>query len=189
MDIVMMVLYLAIVLSILVFVHEGGHYLAARAFGLRVTEFMIGLPGPNIGFTWKGTRYGLTAIPLGGYAKVCGMEPGKENPHIERALAYAYTHGTIYADDLAEEIGISTDDACEVLYVLEDWGCLVGPKKSDEHNIFRTRALRDAKRGIDLKEGEPRAFENSHCILRSVPIRIAPYRSGSARSFFSLAFS
>lgn len=54
MDIVMMVLYLAIVLSILVFVHEGGHYLAARAFGVRVTEFMIGLPGPNIGFTWKG---------------------------------------------------------------------------------------------------------------------------------------
>ena len=40
MDIVMMVLYLAIVLSILVFVHEGGHYLAARAFGVRVTEFI-----------------------------------------------------------------------------------------------------------------------------------------------------
>ena len=178
MDIVMMVLYLAIVLSILVFVHEGGHYLAARAFGVRVTEFMIGLPGPNIGFTWKGTRYGLTAIPLGGYAKVCGMEPGKENPHIERALAYAYTHGTIYADDLAEEIGISVDDACEVLYVLEDWGCLVGPKKSDEHNIFRTRALRDAKRGIDLKEGEPRAFENSHDLYleeRSHTYRSLPF--------------
>ena len=44
---------------ILVFIHEGGHYLAAKAFGVRVTEFMIGLPGPSIGFTWKGTRFGI----------------------------------------------------------------------------------------------------------------------------------
>ncbi|MDO4442404.1 MAG: site-2 protease family protein [Slackia sp.] len=162
MDIVMMIVYLAIVLSILVFVHEGGHYLAARVFGVRVTEFMIGLPGPNIGFTWRGTRYGVTAIPLGGYAKVCGMEPGPENPHIERALAFSYERGTVYADDLATELGITVDEACEVLYVLEDWGCLVGPKKSDEHNIFRTRAYRNKKRGIDRAEGAPRAFSDAH---------------------------
>ena len=36
-------------LSVLVFVHEGGHYVVARLFGVRVTEFMIGLPGPHIG--------------------------------------------------------------------------------------------------------------------------------------------
>lgn len=162
MDIVMMVVYLAIVLSILVFVHEGGHYLAARAFGVRVTEFMIGLPGPNIGFTWRGTRYGVTAVPLGGYAKVCGMEPGPENPHIERALAFAYERGTVYADDLAAELDITVDEACDVLYVLEDWGCLTGPKKSDDHNVFRTRAYKNAKRGIDLPEGGPRAFSDAH---------------------------
>ena len=54
MDVVLMVLYIVIVLSVLVFIHEGGHFLAARAFGVRVTEFMLGLPGPNIGFTWHG---------------------------------------------------------------------------------------------------------------------------------------
>lgn len=162
MDIVSMILYLTIVLSVLVFVHEGGHYLAARAFGVRVTEFMLGLPGPSIGFTKNGTRFGVTAVPLGGYAKVCGMEPGEENPHIEAALAFAYERGTVYADDLAAELDISLDDACEVLYVLEDWGCLVGPKKSDEHNIFRTRAIQDKKRGIDLAEGTPRPFDDAH---------------------------
>ena len=51
MDIVLMILYATIVLGFLVFIHEGGHYLAARAFGVRVTEFMLGLPGPSVGFT------------------------------------------------------------------------------------------------------------------------------------------
>lgn len=162
MDIVMMVVYLAIVLSILVFVHEGGHYLAARAFGVRVTEFMIGLPGPSVGFTRRNTRFGVTAVPLGGYAKVCGMEPGPENPHIEAALAFAYRRGTVYADDFAAEAGITLQEACDVLYVLEDWGCLVGPKKSDEHNVFRTRAFVDKKRGIDYAEGSVREFSDAH---------------------------
>ena len=66
MDIVLMILYATIVLGFLVFIHEGGHYLAARAFGVRVTEFMLGLPGPSVGFTRAGTRFGVTAVPLGG---------------------------------------------------------------------------------------------------------------------------
>ena len=162
MDVVLMVLYIVIVLSVLVFIHEGGHFLAARAFGVRVTEFMLGLPGPNIGFTWRGTKFGVTAVPLGGYAKVCGMEPGPEDPHLEDALAFAYANGTVYADDVAEKMGITLDEAIEALYVLEEWGCLVGPKKTDEHNVFRTRALKDKRKGIDLAEGSPRPFDDAH---------------------------
>lgn len=196
MDVLVMILLITIVLSILVFVHEGGHFLAARAFGVRVTEFMLGMPGPNIGFTWRGTRFGVTPFLLGGYAKVCGMEPGEENPHIERALAYAYERGTVYADDLAEELGISVDDACDVLYVLEDWGCLVGPKKSDEHNIFRTRAYRDKKRGIDLEEGTPREFSSAHELYqaeRAQTYRAQPFWKRSvillAGIFVNIAFA
>lgn len=178
MDIILMIVLIVIVLSILVFIHEGGHYLAARAFGVRVTEFMLGLPGPNIGFTRKGTKFGVTAVPLGGYAKVCGMEPGEENPHIERALAYAYEHGTVYADDVAEELGISLEDAIDVMYVLEDWGCVDGPGKKDEHNIFRTRAYRDKKAGIDLAQGTPRPFEDPHALYlleRAQTYRAQPF--------------
>ena len=68
MDIVLMILYVSILLGFLVFIHEGGHYLASRALGVRVTEFMIGFPGPGIGFTKWGTKFGVTCVPLGGYA-------------------------------------------------------------------------------------------------------------------------
>lgn len=173
-----MIVYITIVLSVLVFIHEGGHFLAARAFGVRVTEFMLGMPGPNVGFTWKGTKFGVTPILLGGYAKVCGMEAGEENPHIERALAFAYERGTVYADDFAEAEGIEVDDAVEVMYVLEEWGCLVGPKKTDEHNVFRTRAYADKKRGINLVEGEPREFGDAHELYlaeRATTYRALPF--------------
>ena len=82
MDIVLMIVYATLILGFLVFIHEGGHYLAARAFGVRVTEFMLGLPGPNIGFTKWGTKFGVTPFLLGGYAKLCGMEPGEMSPHL-----------------------------------------------------------------------------------------------------------
>lgn len=123
MNVILMVFYLAVALGALVFIHEGGHFLAARAFGVRVTEFMLGLPGPSIGFTWRGTRFGVTAVPLGGYAKVCGMEPGPENPHMERALAFISSRGTVYADDFAAEAGITTEEAVETFYALEEWDC------------------------------------------------------------------
>ena len=87
MDVLVMVLCATVVIGFLVFIHEGGHYLAARAFGVRVTEFMLGLPGPSVGFTRGGTRFGVTAVPLGGYAKVCGMEPGEMSPHLQPVLA------------------------------------------------------------------------------------------------------
>ena len=94
MDILIMIVCAVISIGFLVFIHEGGHYLAARAFGVRVTEFMLGLPGPSIGFTKGETRYGVTAVPLGGYAKVCGMEAGEMSPHLQQVLAALYRRGT-----------------------------------------------------------------------------------------------
>ena len=62
-----------LVLTALVFVHELGHYLAARRCGVRVEVFSIGF-GPEIyGFTGKsGTRWKLCAIPFGGYVRMFG---------------------------------------------------------------------------------------------------------------------
>lgn len=60
-------------LSILVAVHEMGHLLAAKYFGMRVEQFSIGFP-PKIWSFKKGeTEYALSAIPLGGYVKISGM--------------------------------------------------------------------------------------------------------------------
>lgn len=67
-----------LLLSALVFLHEGGHFLAARACGVRVTEYFLGLPCRfNLSYTSKriGTKFGITPILLGGYAMICGMDP------------------------------------------------------------------------------------------------------------------
>jgi regulator of sigma E protease len=60
-------------LSILVAVHEMGHLLAAKYFGMRVEQFSIGFPPKIWSFTKGGTEYALSAIPLGGYVKISGM--------------------------------------------------------------------------------------------------------------------
>lgn len=62
-----------VVLTVLVFVHELGHYLVARRNGVRIEVFSIGF-GPEL-FGWNdraGTRWKLSAIPLGGYVKMFG---------------------------------------------------------------------------------------------------------------------
>ncbi len=76
-----------ITFSLLIVIHEGGHFLSARVFGVKVHEFMLGLPGPAIRIQGKKTTYGVTAIPLGGYVKIAGMEPGPEDPLLGDALA------------------------------------------------------------------------------------------------------
>lgn len=60
------------VIGILVFVHELGHYLAARFVGIRVEEFAIGM-GPKVyGFNRNGTEYNIRILPIGGYVKMFG---------------------------------------------------------------------------------------------------------------------
>ena len=164
-----MVVFLIVILSVLVFVHEGGHYLAARACGVRVSEFMLGLPGPNIGFTWHGTKFGVTAIPLGGYARICGMTPGEESPHLASLLRVVYERGTVDMEDAAAELGISADDAYEGLEQLVDWGSIEEPRKTDEFNTYRAPAC-----GA-YAAGEARAVPDAQALYESE--RKQQYRS------------
>ena len=60
-------------ISILVAVHEMGHLLAAKYFGMRVEQFSIGFPPKLISFKKGETEYAISAIPLGGYVKISGM--------------------------------------------------------------------------------------------------------------------
>lgn len=63
-----------IVLGVLIFVHELGHFMAAKAVGVEVQRFSIGL-GPRVwGFKRGETDYVISAIPLGGYVKMGGMD-------------------------------------------------------------------------------------------------------------------
>ncbi len=60
-------------LSILVGLHEAGHLIAAKFFGMRVEQFSIGFPPKIFSFKWGETEYALSAIPLGGFVKISGM--------------------------------------------------------------------------------------------------------------------
>lgn len=177
MDILFIIICAVIVLGFLVFIHEGGHYLAARAFGVRVTEFMLGLPGPSVGFTRGGTRFGVTAIPLGGYARVCGMEPGKVSPHLPQALESMYKRGTALMEEVAQDCGITDDEALEALDELVEWGSICAPTRKDEFNTYRTPAVKPTKRQIrrakEAGQPEPQAYELG-----------APREVGDAQAFY-----
>lgn len=70
------------VFTVLVFVHEMGHYLAARRCGIRVEVFSVGMGPELLGWTDRaGTRWKVSAVPLGGYVRMLGeMQPGEGTP-------------------------------------------------------------------------------------------------------------
>jgi regulator of sigma E protease len=68
-------------LSILIFIHELGHYWAARATGVRVEEFAIGFGPAIVKYKRNGTAYRLNWLPLGGYVKMLG----EDNPEAANA--------------------------------------------------------------------------------------------------------
>jgi len=68
----------AFVLGVLVFVHELGHFLAAKRVGIRVLKFQLGFNPTIVSFRRGDTEYGIGALPLGGYVKMAGDSPEDE---------------------------------------------------------------------------------------------------------------
>jgi regulator of sigma E protease len=73
MQVLNMIFYTGITLGILVFIHELGHFLAAKLTGMRVDRFSIGFPPRAFGKKIGETDYCVSWIPLGGYVKIAGM--------------------------------------------------------------------------------------------------------------------
>ena len=122
-----------LLLSVLVFVHEGGHFLAARACGVRVTELFLGMPcRVNVHFSSKriGTKFGVTPLLIGGYAAICGMDP-QTVPCAPAVLAAVHRHGTVSVSDLARELELDPDDVLDACAFLLGWGS-IAPVYEDE---------------------------------------------------------
>jgi regulator of sigma E protease len=93
------------VLVVLVVVHELGHFLAAKWAGITVQEFAIGFPPRITSRIWRGTRYSLNWIPLGGFVKMLGedgdieaqkmRQRGLSEAAIEEAMAGAFNRKPI----------------------------------------------------------------------------------------------
>ncbi len=67
------IFWVGLALGILVFIHELGHFLAAKLFKMRVDQFSIGFPPRIVSKTVGETEYRIGAVPLGGYVKIAGM--------------------------------------------------------------------------------------------------------------------
>lgn len=107
--------------SILVVLHEMGHFLAARAFGVKVHEFMVGLPGPALRIHTKNMDWGVTAVPFGGYVRIAGMEPGPEDELLGEALVAVRDHGPLPALELAGVLNVAERRAESILVSLSEW--------------------------------------------------------------------
>ena len=105
------ILIFLIVLGVLIFVHELGHFLVARAFGIRVDEFALGI-GPKI-ISKKVTSakhgvtvYAINVIPFGGYVKIFGEDPNEDStrgPDSKRS----FVHKPRYAQVLVLVAGVT----------------------------------------------------------------------------------
>ncbi|MFW6296868.1 MAG: RIP metalloprotease RseP [Desulfosalsimonas sp.] len=85
---------LVIVLGVLIFFHELGHFLVAKAFGVGVERFSLGF-GPKLASKKVGrTEYRLSALPLGGYVKMVGEEPDAEVDPED--IDYSFNHKPVY---------------------------------------------------------------------------------------------
>ena len=86
------ILSFIIVLGVLIFFHEFGHFLIARFFGVGVEKFSLGFGPRLIGRKVGITDYRISAIPLGGYVKMVGEEPDAEIDPEEIPLSFTHKH-------------------------------------------------------------------------------------------------
>lgn len=94
------------VLVLLVLVHELGHFIVAKRAGITVQEFGVGFPPRIASVVWRGTRYSLNWIPLGGFVKMLGedgeseavkmREQGLSEAAVDRAMAGAFNRKPVW---------------------------------------------------------------------------------------------
>jgi len=84
-------------IGLLIFVHELGHYLAARLAGVRVERFSLGF-GPRLcAFHWGGTEFRVAAVPFGGYVMVAGADPSdRRYPRAVSLYARSILHRALF---------------------------------------------------------------------------------------------
>ncbi len=77
-----------VLLGVLIFVHELGHFIVAKLSGVKVLKFSLGFGPRVVGKQFGETEYLLSALPLGGYVKMLGEEPDEELPPHEAERAF-----------------------------------------------------------------------------------------------------
>jgi len=156
----------ALLLSVMV--HEFGHYVTARKFNMKVTEFFLGF-GKRIWSFRKGeTEYGIKAIPAGGYCKISGMtpdevmEPGEESRafYIARSSkklivlgAGSFLHfvlGIVLLFTLLAGVGVNSLTSVVKEVVPDSSAVVAGFQQGDEIQAINGEEVTDWGRGVEL---------------------------------------
>lgn len=163
-----------LLLSVLVFIHEGGHFLAARACGVRVSEFFLGLPCRfRLAHRSRryGTLFGITPILLGGYAAICGMEHDNSlcAPSV---LSEINRRGKATVQEISEALGLESEEVLNACIMLMGWGSIAPIYEGDDsksHAYYpETYATvsRD-RRGNTVLDGK--AYDKEHATAEGEP--------------------
>lgn len=83
---ILTIIVFILILGILIFAHEFGHYISAKKAGIRVDEFGFGFPPRIFAFKKGETTYSLNLIPVGGFVKIFGEERGEKKSTSKRAF-------------------------------------------------------------------------------------------------------
>jgi membrane-associated protease RseP (regulator of RpoE activity) len=114
-------LFLLLGLAVSIALHEIGHLLPAKKFGVKVTKYMVGF-GPTLFSRKRGdTEYGIKAIPLGGYIQMVGMLPPSQPDSNKRNLWQKLTSGA----QPPVQIKIAPEDEGKTFYELAPWKKLI----------------------------------------------------------------
>ena len=167
----------------LIFLHEGGHFLAAKYMGMPVEVFSLGFGTRLLGFKWRETDVRLSILPLGGYVKLAGFnpeEPGADDPYGflqqpygKRMLFYS---GGILAN-LATTLILFTcigADQARVTKVQESWTVIeVVPGSAAEQGGLK---VGDELRGIGDMGFPATEWETAVAYIQAHPGQPVPFR-------------
>lgn len=185
------VLPFLVILTVLVFVHELGHFLVARRYGVRVEVFSVGF-GPEL-FGWtdrKGTRWRLSLLPLGGYVRMMGDGDVASVTH--EPVAAAERQHSLFAKPVGQRAAVSVaGPLANFLFAIVALAILLPPPdvrsprrpptRSSRTELPRPPGSRRATASSPSMAARSRASRSFSASSRTAPADRSLSRSGVAR--------